>query len=440
MSIFKVPMGVLKKLESIRRNFFNGHDGFARKSSWFNWNKALASKKNGGIGVSSFFAINHALLFKWVWRFFSDGSSLWSTFIKALFGFHGAIGLIVKPNRRSIWSDILQAVNSLKDKVRGLVLSNIEDRWSWSLEGSGLFSVKSSRAYIDDLLLPKADAATRWIRILPIKINVFAWKIVTTSRYVVPTSRVNVPAGRYVVPTSRVNVPAGRYVVPTGKDNVIVSTGRTKLIPAGRTILVLSLPEDHMADFPSSRRCKGQSGLLSKPDRFERKAGRKIELIHKDAARIDKKKVKSKSCSDLVTFARECIGKQLDSKAMYSAFKLKELDKSEEPKALLSVDSMLNWSDHEGEDEEKGAAQVYGMIAGDDDDAAGDASGDVSHAAAEFALKGFNLLSIFDTTPEDVEGKPLYDRFVKAVEMHVVPSPITGTFMPPSNKPEFDDT
>ncbi|GJZ76468.1 hypothetical protein Tco_0641140 [Tanacetum coccineum] len=48
--------------------------------------------------------------------------------------------------------------------------------------------------------------------------------------------------------------------------------------------------------------------------------------------------------------------------------------------------------------------------------------------------------SIFDTTPEDVEGKPLYDRFVKAVEMHDVPSPLTGTFMPPSNKPDLDDT
>ncbi|GJZ47926.1 hypothetical protein Tco_0601758 [Tanacetum coccineum] len=35
-------------------------------------------------------------------------------------------------------------------------------------------------------------------------------------------------------------------------------------------------------------------------------------------------------------FARECTGKQLDSKARYSTFKLKELDKSEEPKALLS--------------------------------------------------------------------------------------------------------
>ncbi|GKD29299.1 hypothetical protein Tco_1240077, partial [Tanacetum coccineum] len=34
-------------------------------------------------------------------------------------------------------------------------------------------------------------------------------------------------------------VPAGRYVVPTGKDNVIVSASRAKVIPAGRTILVL---------------------------------------------------------------------------------------------------------------------------------------------------------------------------------------------------------
>ncbi|GKB31318.1 putative reverse transcriptase domain-containing protein [Tanacetum coccineum] len=44
----------------------------------------------------------------------------------------------------------------------------------------------------------------------------------------------------YVVPTGRVKVPAGRYVVPTGKDNVIVSAGRSKVIPASRTILVLN--------------------------------------------------------------------------------------------------------------------------------------------------------------------------------------------------------
>ncbi|GJU16108.1 hypothetical protein Tco_1144074 [Tanacetum coccineum] len=49
----------------------------------------------------------------------------------------------------------------------------------------------------------------------------------------------SVTTSRYVVPTGRVKVPAGRYVVPTGKDKFIVSAGRTKVIPAGSTILVL---------------------------------------------------------------------------------------------------------------------------------------------------------------------------------------------------------
>ncbi|GJS59035.1 ribonuclease H-like domain-containing protein, partial [Tanacetum coccineum] len=340
---------------------------------------------------------------------------------------------------------------------------------------------------------------------------------------------------------------------------------------------------------------KWQMAMLSvRINRFEKKAGRKMKFNNKDAARFDKKKVKCYKCSELGHFARECTGKQLDSKARYSSFKLKELDKTEEPKALLSVDSMLNWSDHKCEEVENGAAQVYGMIAGAEEDAPGSANGnatgdvanDVSNAAAEFALMGIssqvktcpfgcahlyaelkkefdnvevqykecyiqvqaykstlqtleqqkgwyqsnqlvleeririltanlknttNMLkyteklneqakieklndkvqleeskarfdkwkdssknldklihssmssrlkfglgfgetfgsdevfdpsgpNIFDTTPEDVVEKPLYDWFVKAVRIHAVPPPITRTFMPPSNNPDLDDT
>ncbi|GJZ67867.1 hypothetical protein Tco_0631107 [Tanacetum coccineum] len=54
----------------------------------------------------------------------------------------------------------------------------------------------------------------------------------------VPSSGI-VTTSMYVVPTGRVKVRAGRYVVPTGKDNVIVSTGKTIVIPASSTILVL---------------------------------------------------------------------------------------------------------------------------------------------------------------------------------------------------------
>ncbi|GJW26018.1 putative ribonuclease H-like domain-containing protein [Tanacetum coccineum] len=168
-----------------------------------------------------------------------------------------------------------------------------------------------------------------------------------------------------------------------------------------------------------------------------------MKFNNKDAARFDKGKVKCYKCSELGHFARECTGKQVDSKARYSSFKLQELNKGEETKALLSVDSMVNWSDHEGEDVEIGAAQVYEMIAGAEEDATGNATGDV--ADDDFGVtfgsdEVFDLSapSIFDSSPKDVAEKPIHDRFVKTVGMHVVPPPLTGTFMPPSNNPDLD--
>ncbi|GJS27784.1 hypothetical protein Tco_0488404 [Tanacetum coccineum] len=44
----------------------------------------------------------------------------------------------------------------------------------------------------------------------------------------------------------------------------------------------------------------------------------------------------------------ECNVKTVDDKARYSAFKVTEV-KTDEPKALVSVDSMVNWSDHAAE-------------------------------------------------------------------------------------------
>nr|GEZ18658.1 RNA-directed DNA polymerase, eukaryota [Tanacetum cinerariifolium] len=86
MSIFKVPTGVLKVMETIGSRFFNGADPSEKKVTWVAWNKVLASKKHGGLGVSCFFALNHALLLKWVWRFVSQDVLLWYKVIRALYG------------------------------------------------------------------------------------------------------------------------------------------------------------------------------------------------------------------------------------------------------------------------------------------------------------------------------------------------------------------
>ena len=50
----------------------------------------------------------------------------------------------------------------------------MNDMWVWSLEGSGDFFVASVRKLIDDKRLPEVSSKTRWIKAVPIKVNVHA--------------------------------------------------------------------------------------------------------------------------------------------------------------------------------------------------------------------------------------------------------------------------
>ncbi|GKD24079.1 RNA-directed DNA polymerase, eukaryota [Tanacetum coccineum] len=113
MSIFKVPKGVLKSMEAIRSNFFNGADSKVKKITWAGLDKILASKKNGGLGVSSFHALNRALLLKWVWRFISQDGSLWFRVIQAVYG----PSIVSHPvNLSSNWCSIVRELHLLTDK------------------------------------------------------------------------------------------------------------------------------------------------------------------------------------------------------------------------------------------------------------------------------------------------------------------------------------
>ena len=254
MSIYKAPKKVLNVLESIRSKFFNGIDPLERKITWIAWVKILASKKKGSLGVSSLYALNRALLLKWVWRFISNDGSLWSRVISALYG--DSLGSHTV-NFPSTWCYIVREMQSLVSKgfnfmsrikkrvgnghntkfwldpwmfevplsirfprlfalenskdisvadkwnasdlkasfrrdvrngaelqqwlemvsvLDSVSLSSSADRWFCDFNGDGSFRVKDIRQHIDDLLLPPSMEATRWLKCVPSKINVFAWR------------------------------------------------------------------------------------------------------------------------------------------------------------------------------------------------------------------------------------------------------------------------
>ncbi|GKB80987.1 RNA-directed DNA polymerase, eukaryota [Tanacetum coccineum] len=234
MSIYKVPKCVLNEMEAIRRKIFYGADSLERKITWVAWDKVLASKSNGGLGVSSFHALNRALLLKWVWHFISQDGSLWYRIIQALYGHHSALSAV---GYSSLWSSILRELHVLKHKgfdflshckkregdgqstrfcwtkdilvtlklestsleasfqrpVRdgaerqqlidlnlltgSTLLSPSKDRWICDLSGGGKFRVKVARTKLDDVFLPYDLIATRWVKFIPIKVNVFAWRV-----------------------------------------------------------------------------------------------------------------------------------------------------------------------------------------------------------------------------------------------------------------------
>ncbi|GKD54660.1 RNA-directed DNA polymerase, eukaryota, reverse transcriptase zinc-binding domain protein, partial [Tanacetum coccineum] len=155
-------------------SFFNGVDHNGMKPIWVKWSKVLASKEKGDLGVSSFYGLNIALLFKWVWRFRTQISSLWARVIKGIRGEDGKLGKNVKHSHPSIWLDCsrdeaaqesrgdvafkslyprVYALESCKNdtvafleilaSMEGVALVDMRDRLVWSLEGSGEFSVAS---------------------------------------------------------------------------------------------------------------------------------------------------------------------------------------------------------------------------------------------------------------------------------------------------------
>ncbi|GJR97832.1 RNA-directed DNA polymerase, eukaryota [Tanacetum coccineum] len=265
MSIYLMSVSIQKKLESMRNNFFIGGEEGDKKITWVRWKKCLASKKLGGLGIGSIYALNLGLLFKWIWRFRCHSNDLWARVIKNVYGHNGGIhddrvhpystwgdifalhALDYDRDRkvaywlmvRVIWFQLLEAslveelriaINDFERHVKRLkqngidllalcvrkiengvrtsfwndnwcgnsplktlypriymlysdrdrkdvVLSDQNDSWMWTLNASTGFTVASTRSLIDANSLVVDSNTTRWNRSVPIKINVFLWRL-----------------------------------------------------------------------------------------------------------------------------------------------------------------------------------------------------------------------------------------------------------------------
>nr|GEX33215.1 RNA-directed DNA polymerase, eukaryota [Tanacetum cinerariifolium] len=70
---------------------------------------------------------------------------------------------------RQQWSELYEILEPV-------ILSSSKDRWTCDLSDDGEFRVKEVRSLLDNIFLPSANVPTRWVKFIPIKINIFAWR------------------------------------------------------------------------------------------------------------------------------------------------------------------------------------------------------------------------------------------------------------------------
>ncbi|GKC99214.1 RNA-directed DNA polymerase, eukaryota [Tanacetum coccineum] len=203
MSLYKVPKAGLASMEAIRRNFFNGAQGNEKKFTWVKWSKELSSFSSSSWnsivreicflkdrGVDFISHCKNRVGNGMPTRFWNDvwiGDQQLRYLFPRIYSLdenkdcsvasklQGATVLSLRrPVRGGAES---QQLDQLQELIGTSILSNAEDRWVWDLNGSGSFCVKGACNLLDEAFLPKDETATRWIKLIPIKINVFAWKV-----------------------------------------------------------------------------------------------------------------------------------------------------------------------------------------------------------------------------------------------------------------------
>nr|GEU46279.1 RNA-directed DNA polymerase, eukaryota [Tanacetum cinerariifolium] len=304
----------------------------------------LASKEKRGLRISSLNVLNRALMFKWVWRFFTQSSSLWARVIKAIHGEDGKIGK----------------------------------------KGLGEFSVASVRKLIDDNMLLEVASKTRWIKAVPIKVNVYALKVKLDC---LPT--------RLNISRRGMDIESIRYPMC---GEAAESTSRIFFTC-------------HIAREILRKIFRWWDVIYTKVSSYEEWLDWILNL------RLSGSNTEVKSCSKNYAKTHEKLQRQFDEQRQ--TLKKANLEIVAYQLSLESVEAQLIvHQKNEVAYEEKIAVLEFEVK----DKGYGD---QMSKSNSEV------LPSVFDGQTSDGDDNPTNDRFKKDDRYHAVPLPLTGNYMPP---------
>jgi hypothetical protein len=131
LSLFKMPVGVWKKLVRMQRRFLWGGAAGNSKINWVRWQDVCRSKREGGLGVKDLRIMNISLLTKWKWRLLTEGESIWkNVLIEKYSGGERGVGWVSRSLASNIasswWNDLVSiGVVDGVDRLGGIFFKRI---------------------------------------------------------------------------------------------------------------------------------------------------------------------------------------------------------------------------------------------------------------------------------------------------------------------------
>ncbi|GJZ81284.1 RNA-directed DNA polymerase, eukaryota [Tanacetum coccineum] len=159
--IFKVDFE--KAFDSVRWDYLDGIlSNFGFGSKWREWIHGSSSAMgsillNGALLQNSDFIKDEAGRFPYLLFFYLGNRKTDDAPFHRMYALENKIIVLW-------WALEEEQYLSLVDIVASVVLSNSNDRWVWSLDSAGEFTVKSAHMFIDDSFLPSVGSSTRWIK------------------------------------------------------------------------------------------------------------------------------------------------------------------------------------------------------------------------------------------------------------------------------------
>ncbi|KAJ4810222.1 RNA-directed DNA polymerase (reverse transcriptase)-related family protein [Rhynchospora pubera] len=110
MSVFKLPVWVIKAIDKIRRGFIWGRSpGGSNDIPLLAWDRVCLPKSFGGFGISNLQLLNLSLLLRWLWRLFDKQTSQWTLIAKLLIASRNQESPLSWSTHGSFfWKDLLQ--------------------------------------------------------------------------------------------------------------------------------------------------------------------------------------------------------------------------------------------------------------------------------------------------------------------------------------------